>query len=429
MRVAACQVITKVIKAQGSLLYLLQSASEKVAPRDVPLLRELCYGTLREGIALEHICRQFLSKPIRNKDADVKAIMWLGAYQLIHLNIPAHAAINETVSVTKKIKKAWASKVVNAVLRKIADGAYNEPSAEACPSYHHKHPQWMVDAWTSTWGKDVAQEIIAANNERSPMTLRVNTNHITRQEYSKLLQEASIEHSLVDYASHAIILNTPCHVEELPHWQDGWVSVQDAAAQLSGEILAKLDVKRGLDACAAPGGKSCHWLEANPALELECIELEAHRAERIKENLARLSLNATIHVADASATDTWWSGEQYDAVLLDAPCSATGVLRRYPDIRHLRDIEQVAELHQIQSNLLQQLWETVRPGGHLLYATCSTLHHENEATVASFIAKADDANIITLNLPVGLACEYGTQLFPQRNGHDGFYYCLIQKDQ
>jgi 16S rRNA (cytosine967-C5)-methyltransferase len=427
VRLAAVKVIEKILRQQSSLLYLLNESAKQFEAQDARLLKALCYGTLREALSLDAVIKRYLAKPLKTKDADIQAALLVGAYQLLHSAVADHAAINETAGLAKKLKKPWATKLINGVLRTIQrEGAPNFSPSSWQPA-STKHPLWLVDRWRADWGDECARNIVNANNERAPMTLRINVRKSSVDDYSKQLNALGIDHSIGALSASAIILDAPCNVEELPLWFEGGVSIQDEAAQLSGHILAKLPGKIGVDACAAPGGKTCHWLEVKPELQLTAIELEASRSSRIHENLERLQLSASVKVADAGDIDHWWNGTPVDLLLLDAPCSATGVIRRHPDIRLLRDAAQISELTEIQSSILKRIWPTIADGGYLLYATCSTLKAENENAVASFLAKADDAVYTEIEILGDAPTEYGVQFFPKTGGHDGFYYALIQK--
>jgi len=424
--VVAARTLAAILKEQGSLLSLLVSAQQKVAPEDVGLLKALCFGVMRHFRELEYIASQKLKKPIRGKDKDVYALILLGIYQLNHSNVPEHAAIAETAGAAKKLKKNWAVGFVNAILRELQRSPVEAPSKDVAPEFYHNHPDWFVKRLKADWPEDY-QDILAANNSRAPMTLRVNKAQTNRANYLEQLSASDIAAKAGAFADDAIYLEKPSDVYELPHWDDGFISVQDEAAQLSASLLAAQDEELILDACAAPGGKTCHILESAPGSSVTAVELEEKRAPRIHENLARLKLEANVRIADASKPSDWWDGTPFDRILLDAPCSATGVIRRHPDIRFLRNEEAVQNLAQLQSSILEALWPTLKSGGVLVYATCSVLRQENEETIASFLTKVDDAKEIIIDAPWGKKTTHGRQLFPQIDGHDGFYYCLLQK--
>ncbi len=426
VRVVAAKALSSIFKEQGSLMSLLKSAEKKVSAEDVGLLKALCFGVMRHYRELNYILASRMDKPLRAKDKDIYCLLLLGVYQLIYTNVPAHAAINETAGAANKLKKRWATGLVNGLLRGIQRNPVKAPKPVDHPEYYHNHPDWLIEKLQGDW-PTFHDQIISANNTRAPMTLRVNRQLISRDRYLSLLEQSNLMASIGKYSNDAIYLKVPCQVDELPLWNEGAVSVQDEAAQLSAALLDPQPNERILDACAAPGGKTCHLLEYQDNLSVTAIELEESRAQRIYENLERLNLKADILVADARETDTWWSGQAFDKILLDAPCSATGVIRRHPDIRFLRSAQAIDELSKLQLAILNALWPTLKSGGRLLYATCSSLKQENEQTIASFLEKADDAIEIKIKSLWGVSALHGKQLFPTVDGHDGFYYCLLEK--
>jgi 16S rRNA (cytosine967-C5)-methyltransferase len=260
------------------------------------------------------------------------------------------------------------------------------------------------------------------------MTLRVNTAKASRDHYLALLAEAAIGARPASFAATGIYLENPVAVDQLPGFADGWVSVQDEASQLCAPLLHPMPGHRVLDACCAPGGKTCHILETEPGLsELVALDIDAGRLDKVRQNLSRLNLSATITAADASDLGAWWDGRPFDRILLDAPCSATGVIRRHPDIKLLRTPADIDKLGEIQHKLLSTLWATLKPGGKLLYTTCSVLPEENDQVIATFLQNKGDCLPQPLSLVTGIATPYGHQLLPCPNGNDGFYYSLLQK--
>ncbi|RMA82141.1 16S rRNA m(5)C-967 methyltransferase [Umboniibacter marinipuniceus] len=426
VRLRAARIISSIYQHKGSLTGLLSNATGDLEGRDAALLKALCYGTLRHYRELSYLIDQRLDKPLKPKDSDVQALLMLGVFQLRHTDVPAHAAIGETAGAAKALKKPWATGLINGVLRGMQRNPVSPPSQDRMPGFYHNHPNWLAQAIEADWPEQ-AEDIFAANNGRAPMTLRVNLRRCRRDEYLGLLTASDIAAAPAAHSPEGIYLQSPIGVEQLPHWQDGWVSVQDEAAQLSASLLSIPENARVLDACAAPGGKTCHLLERQAKQRLQAIELEPHRAVRITENLQRLGLHAELSIADAGDLNAWWDGEPFDRILLDAPCSATGVLRRHPDIRILRRKADIKTLSELQLNILEKVWGTLKPGGKLLYATCSVLKAENEQTIATFLKKADDAVEEAINASWGAPALHGRQLFPSDGGHDGFYYCLLQK--
>lgn len=397
-----------------------------VTERDRPLFRQLCYGTLRFYPRLMAIVAQLLKKPLKAKDSDVLMLMLLGGYQLTDTRVPAHAAINATVGATKDLKKPWAKALVNAVLRQwqrqpeILLEKLSEASIAA-------HPEWFYQAILKAWPQQAAS-IMEQNNLQPPMCLRVNQQFGATSDYLEKLIDAGIKADLCNYSAHGIRLQQPVPVGQLPLFSEGWVSVQDEAAQLAASLLQLQPRQRVLDACCAPGGKTCHILETETQLgEVVALDIDENRLQRVEENLQRLHLNASLLTGDAAQTDQWWDGKSFDRILLDAPCSATGVIRRNPDIKLHRNADDIKNLSELQQKILLAIWPTLRPGGRLLYATCSVLPEENVETIARFCNREKDAEHIPIDADWGIPCDFGRQLLPQAQGHDGFYYALLEK--
>ena len=428
VRVAAAKAIAGTLREQASLATLLPEYQEKVKPRDRALLQELCFGTLRYYPRLTLIVKKLLAKPFKPKDSDLQALLACALYQLMETRIPPHAAIGESVQAAVALKKAWAKGLVNGVLRR-----FQRESEVICsqfsesPQYQWAHPQWLSDtlkkAWPTHW-----QHVLDGNNQRPPMTVRVNQQKISRNQYAKILEDAEVGFQISAISPDALVLNQPKDVAELPHFDAGWVSVQDEAAQLAAQLLDAQPGQRVLDACCAPGGKTCHLLERQPDLDVVALDIEDNRLQRVQQNLDRLQLNAQLVAADASATKQWWDGKPFDRILLDAPCSATGVIRRHPDIKVLRRPADIAKLAALQMQLLRALWPLLKDGGKLLYATCSVLPEENNKLAEQAMQELPGARVVPLNADWGHATATGRQLFPQPHGHDGFYYALFRKD-
>lgn len=426
VRTLAAMVLTPLLQNKGSLNTLFPAIEKRCPEKDRGLLRELCYGTMRHHAQLNCMIKLLQNRAFKFRDIDIKALVLIGIYQLQHTRIPPHAAISESVEACRDLDKEWAGKVVNAILRRFQrEQEELEESLSSDESYCFNHPEWMIAKLKNNW-PDHWQDILAANNEQAPLTLRVNQRHTDRESYLQQL-EPIIDAEKTSYSDIGIRLASSMNVESLPGFEEGAFSVQDEAAQLAGQLL---DLKPGqhvLDACAAPGGKLCHILEIESDLaQVDAVELEERRAGRIEENLERLSLDANLIIADAS-TQTWWDGEQYDRILLDAPCSATGVIRRNPDIKYLRQAEDILETSKLQLSILENCWKMLKPGGKLVYATCSIFPQENERLVKRFISQSEDALHIEIDAPWGILREHGRQLFPQIGGHDGFYYALLEK--
>lgn len=427
VRAAAAQVIAQILVGKGSLSSLLPTISPKIPDNDRALLQELCFSTCRFYPQLQAYTECLLDKPLRSKDSDVQALLLLGLYQLLHTRIPDHAAIGETVEVTRHINKPWATKLVNGVLRTFQrDSAkINEFLAEN-RAFKSNHPAWMEAMLSKCWPAQFDQ-LIAANNQHPPFSLRLNTRKISRDQYLNLLESAGISAQATTYSPYGITLAQACDPRQLPHFAEGWLSVQDEAAQLSGDLLELSPNLRVLDACSAPGGKTGHLLELEPSLQVTALDADERRLVRVRDNLSRLGVSAQVICGDGTRPDDWWDGQAYDRILLDAPCSATGIVRRHPDIKVLRTPEELDRLGELQQQLLHSLWPLLKPGGLLLYATCSVMPKENTRVIEAFIRRHPDASCDLLDVDWGLAQPCGRQLLPQLDGHDGFYYARLRK--
>ena len=429
-RALAARTLAPVLTQKSALDSGFADATAVANAKDYGFYKELCYGVCRHYFSLDAVLAQLLTKPLKNKDADVRALLLLGLYQLWYMRVPDHAAINESVNATKSLKKPWAKNVVNGILRRFL--REKASLIDTIGNAASEHPPWLSARLLKAW-PDKADAIMAANNQQAPMTLRVNLRQGSRDAYSAQLNDAGIAHSLCDYSPVGISLSNAVDVQQLPGFFNGTCSVQDEAAQISTTLLDLAPGQRVLDACCAPGGKTCHIAESEAELTaLVGVDLEASRLERVRENLQRLNLHADLHTADVSDLAQWWDNTPFDRILLDAPCSATGVIRRHPDIKLLRRESDIEALAKLQLRILQQLWQTLSPGGLLVYATCSVLPQENENLIKTFVEQQADAIHLAIDAPWGEARPYGRQLFPnealpQRNSHDGFYYARISK--
>ena len=427
-RLAAAKALTAVLNGKASLNSSLPLQLDKVEARDRGLTQDLAFGTARWQPRLSALANKLLQKPFKAADADVEALLLVGLYQLLYTRIPAHAAIGETVGCADKLKKPWAKALLNAVLR----NAQRESEAllvelEHDPVVRTAHPRWLQKSLKAFWPEQW-EAICAANNAHPPMILRVNRRHKTRDAYLQLLVEAGIEARPCVFSQDGIVLAEPCDVRNLPGFAEGWISVQDEAAQLAADLLDLAPGQRVLDACCAPGGKTCHILEVEPALAgVVAVDLEAKRLVRVRENLERLGLSAELIAADGRDTATWWDGKPFQRILLDAPCSATGVIRRHPDIKLTRQPDDIAALATLQGELLDAMWPTLEVGGILLYATCSTLPTENTEVIEAFLARTPGARELDIAGQFGIKQPHGRQLLAQEGGHDGFYYAKLIK--
>lgn len=427
-RLAAARALAAVLSGKASLNSSLPTQLDKVEERDRGLTQDLAFGTARWQPRLELLAAQLLQKPFKAADSDVQALLLVGLYQLFYTRIPAHAAIGETVGCADKLKKPWAKALLNAVLRRAQrEGEELLASMERDPVVRTAHPRWLQKSLKAFWPEQW-EAICAANNAHPPMILRVNRRHHSRDAYLALLDKAGIAAAACQYSRDGIVLAAACDVRGLPGFAEGWISVQDEAAQLAADLLELAPGQRVLDACCAPGGKTCHLLEAEQGLaEVVAIDLEAKRLVRVRENLARLQLDAKLIACDARDTANWWDGKTFQRILLDAPCSATGVIRRHPDIKLTRQADDIPALATLQGELLDALWPTLEVGGMLLYATCSSLPTENTEVIEAFLARTPGARELDLATEAGLRQPHGRQLLAQEGGHDGFYYAKLIK--
>ncbi len=427
-RLAAAKALAAVLNGKASLNSSLPTQLDKVEDRDRGFTQDLAFGTARWQPRLSALAAKLLQKPFKAADADVEALLLVGLYQLLYTRVPAHAAIGETVGCADKLKKPWAKALLNAVLRR----AQRESEAllaelEHDPVVRTAHPRWLQKSLKAFWPEQW-EAICAANNAHPPMILRVNRRHHSRDAYLQLLTAAGINATPCVFSTDGIVLEAAADVRSLPGFAEGWISVQDEAAQLAADLLDLAPGQRVLDACCAPGGKTCHILEVEKGLAgVVAVDLEAKRLVRVRENLARLGLDAQLIAADGRDTATWWDGKPFQRILLDAPCSATGVIRRHPDIKLTRQPDDIAALAVLQGELLDALWPTLEVGGILLYATCSTLPTENTEVIEAFLARTSGARELDLATAAGIKQPHGRQLLAQEGGHDGFYYAKLIK--
>ena len=422
-RLQALLIITAVLQKKTPLLHLLQSSSDIS-----PLSKELCFGVCRHYYRLQALADCLMNK--RPKQQDVWVCILMGLYQLHYCRMPDYAVVKETVGLLTFIKKPWAKALVNAVLRgycREQNTLLNRLSDNI--AFTHGHPDWLIQriqhAWPAQW-----QQILHANDRHPPMSLRVNAARSTAKAYLTRLHDVGIDAQLHDFSPYGLRLTTPCDVHELPGFAEGDVSVQDEAAQLANSLLALTPGLRLLDACCAPGGKICHILETQPDLTA-CIgiDIEKSRLSRVHDNLNRLHLTATLLQGDALQPQTWWDNQPFDRILLDAPCSATGVIRRHPDIKLLRTEAEIKSITQLQHDLLHALWPLLAPGGQMVYATCSIMPEENELQIRRFIETQTDCEYKIHEQPWGIHTGHGWQILPGDNHMDGFFYSILQKKQ
>ncbi|MEX2496161.1 MAG: 16S rRNA (cytosine(967)-C(5))-methyltransferase RsmB [Woeseia sp.] len=431
VRAEAARAVDAVVTQGRSLQDALAEAELRTPAADQSLLRMLSYGVLRHHWQLRAYLGALLDKPLKRRDSVVESLMAVGLFQLVSSRVPDHAAVSLTVEATRQLRRPKFAPVVNGVLRNFRRQGIAErepPTDEA----RFNHPDWVLRRLQQDW-PDRWRDIVEANNARAPMWLRVNHTRMTTEKYCDHLAREGAAYTTLDGLEQAICLQEPRPVAELPGFEAGWVSVQDAAAQLAAPWLLATRGRRILDACAAPGGKAAHLLElAGPEASLTALDLDEKRLATSARNLERLGFGATLLAADASDPAQWWNGQLFDHILLDAPCSATGVIRRHPDIRLLRREADIASSASLQQKLLESLWPLLAPGGRLLYVTCSVLSAENEAVAGRFLHRHPDGieeqllpNYNIRDLMCRRTCGY--QVVPGTRGLDGFYFACLRK--
>ncbi len=425
-RAAASKLSWQIIDKGQSLDLTISSFFESTdySPQDRGFVQELVYGVCRWYGELDAVASTLLRSPIRNKDRVVHFVLLVGLYQLRHLDTAEHAGVAETVSACKQLGKPWAKNLINGCLRSYL----RAPCELKQDADHISHPNWIRNAIKQAWPEH-ANAILEANNKRPPMCLRVNGRQTDRDSYLEKLGALGIEARADRNAKDGIVLHTPSPVSSLPDFDSGACSVQDTAAQISADLL---DARTGmmiLDACAAPGGKTAHILErCDNQLTMHALDISERRCQQLLSTLSRLELTAKVFQADASKTPSWEAPDDgYDRILIDAPCSGLGVIRRHPDIKHHRRPSDIDTLEKIQASLLNNLWDHLKPSGIMLYMTCSILPRENEQQIQQFVARTNDAMLIGISHPSALTLDHGVQTLPGVHDMDGFYYCVLQK--
>ncbi|MFZ7277071.1 16S rRNA (cytosine(967)-C(5))-methyltransferase RsmB [Avibacterium endocarditidis] len=429
-RAVAAQYLLQVLDKGQSLSTLLAEKNPALKEQDLPLLQEICFGVCRVLPRLEQIIQHLVDKPLKGKTRLVHCLLLVGLYQLLYLRTPDHAVVDEMVKAARSLKLDSFKGLVNGVLRRFLreqEGIL----AKVDKHWQTLHPEWLVNKLKKAYPH--WREIIDANNQKPPMWLRVNRQHTQVSNYLTLLQNAEIE-AVADDHPQAIRLAQAKSVVQLPHFAQGWLTVQDLHAQWAGLLLAAQNGELILDACAAPGGKTTHILELAPQAKVVALDVEQHRLKRVEENLSRMRQHAQVICGDASQPEQWLSqiqpqfeqsAVQFDRILLDAPCSATGVIRRHPDIKWLRKESDIAQLVALQKSILNALWQCLKPNGVLLYATCSLLPEENCQQISEFLQQHPEAELMPLPFPE--QGQVGHQFFPQENRGDGFYYAKLRK--
>ncbi|MGA9575405.1 MAG: 16S rRNA (cytosine(967)-C(5))-methyltransferase RsmB [Lysobacterales bacterium] len=424
-RIAALHALSEVLDDNKNL-----GDSEALASlhdsRDGALARNLTYGVLRWLGALEWLAAELLDKPVKKREIEVQRLLLLGIQQLWHDHTASHAAVNETAECARLLGKPWAVGLINAVLRRFQREQEHLLTRMEQTGQQLAHPEWLLKDIQKDWPEQW-RDIIDANNRQAPLWLRINRQKADEATLRSELAHAGFEIGEHAFARDAISINPPVTVAKIPGFEAGCLSVQDPAAQLARDLLNPRDGERVLDACAAPGGKTAHLLESCAGIVLTALDRQSHRIDQVNENLQRLGLNAVTTVADAMETETWWNGEKFHKILLDAPCSATGVIRRHPEIKWLRNRAQVDTVVQTQAGLLAALWPLLERGGILVYATCSILKCENSQQIQRFLAQHEDAELQAPDVEWGTVGPLGRQIMPGEAGMDGFYYAVLRK--
>ncbi len=401
-------------------------AGKEIQPQDRGFIQTLSFGLLRWYWQLDVELKPLLNKPIKSKERLIKYVLLLGLFQLRHLKTPAHAAVSDTVKCCQQLGKPWAKNLVNACLRNYLRGLESQ-SPKKQFDQHYSHPEWMIDAITKSWPNH-AKNIFTSNNKQAPLCLRVNQKKISREHYLALLQQNNIEAKQDPHSEIGIRVTNSLPVHVLPHFNEGWTSVQDTASQIIAQLLPITTGQRVLDACAAPGGKTGLLMENSPSdIEMHAIDIGGSRNKKMLDTFTRLKLDANVIAGDASQPEQWWDQKPYDRILVDAPCSGLGVIRRHPDIKHLRHASDIQELQKTQAAILDACWNLLTENGLLLYTTCSILPEENEQQIEAFIRRTTHVKIEKIQHPTAIPLSLGMQSLPGTSDMDGFYYCLLRK--
>lgn len=419
LQALASRVLVNVLGGHTLPQSLARLSPPDLPPRERAMVQDLSFGTVRHFERLSAVLAPLVAKPL--KDSAVRALLLVALYQLIYSKDSPHAVVNEAVKAVVTLKKTSAKGLVNAVLRNFLRQreALLEKAVQSSPEARFEHPQWWIDKVQSQYPAEW-QAILASNLTHPPMTLRVNARQARVADYLDQLAAAGLQAEPL--GGQAIRLRQPVPVDRLPAFLQGDVSVQDRGAQYAAELLGAQDGMRVLDACAAPGGKTAHLLE-RAALDLTALDNDGSRLARVQQNLDRLHLQARLVVNDAAAVADWWDGVPYDCILADVPCSASGVVRRHPDIKRLRRPQDIAQFAATQQKILGALWQCLAQGGKLLYVTCSVFAEENQLQIKAHLARYPDARL----LPLPGLSDHDKQLLPN-DQHDGFYYALLQKE-
>lgn len=425
LTIAAAQVLRGVIEHGHSLERAIEDLGDSFNG-NLSELKEMAFGGCRFYIYLDNIIAKLLHKPIREKDRIVHFLLVCAIYRIEFMHAPDHAVVNDSVSALEKTKWSWAKNLTNGVLRNFLR---NKAEIIKLPNEAHVRdafPKHLHERITDDW-HDYAPAIFRASNKKPPLTLRINQQTTTRSRYEEMLKGRGVDYVLTPDSDMGVTLNNPVAVGQIPGFTDGKVSVQDESAQIIVSAVALSSGQRVLDGCAAPGGKTCLMLESQPDLaSLVAIDLP-RRIMAIQQNLTRLKLSATLIAADLLDTTAWWDGQRFDRIVLDAPCSGSGVIRRHPDIKHRRRPSDIDKFAEQQLAMINSLWQMLKPGGRLVYVTCSIFKAENDCVIGKFLKDKEDFELQSLDEIFGIESLYGRQRLPGVHSGDGFYYCCINK--
>ena len=432
VRVQSSLVLNQVIHGKHSLDRAIEQAHKDIDDNEKPLLTNICYGTLRFYWELKAKIDQLLSQPLKKKDKIIENLLQSAIFQIDKTRIPDHAVVSQTVEASRKLNKGHFSSLINGILRTYLRS--DRDIEKITEEIKFNHPNWMIEKIKQDWPLNWEQ-ILKKNNDRAPMWLRVNQKKIETKKYLKqfLTDESKIEADNMQLNDYAICLKTPISVKYLPGFEEGYVSIQDGAAQLAADVLLENKSGRILDACAAPGGKTAQLIEnIDSTSSVTALEIDSERAELINENLSRLGHSTELIVDDASDIESWWDSIFFDLILLDAPCSSSGVIRRHPDIKHLRRKDDIYTFQKKQLKIISAMWKILAPKGRLLYVTCSIFKEENDEVMNQFLEKHDNVALqdLLLNnniLEKMIKTRYGYQLFPGTINTDGFYFSCLKK--
>lgn len=427
LRADAARVLHQILEQGQSARECLPLAQAAHKDQDKAWLQEMVYGVLRHLPMLQFWLRQLLEKPLKNRFKITEQLIMLGFYQIAYSRVSQHAAVSETVAACQSLNTLAMKGLVNAILRTFIRENLGENPAPN-PQVASGLPKWLYKKLQSEYTEHF-EELVNSMQHKAPIWLRTNTNKISLSDLASEFENAGIAFSLSQQHPQAIVLEKGYDITTLPGFDAGWFAVQDGAAQLAAHYLQPNKNERVLDCCAAPGGKTCHILEYQPKLtEVVAIELEEKRAKRIEENLVRLGHRANVIIGDASQPASWWDGQLFDRILLDAPCSATGIIRRHPDIKWLRKAKDIDVLTEIQSKILDATWALLKPGGTMLYATCSILPEENHQQILHFLSRTPNA-LLDETFCNDSKKKPGRQFLPGEQQMDGFYYARLLKSK